>query len=270
MAAQPSGPEAGGGVAGSSGSALAGALNDPTNPPKIQAIDVIPMPGSIESIPTHAPGGSALSVERARQLTDQIRVDSQGVRAMLLRAHEGSAHLALGYANFAEYCAAEFRIERGRAYQLLDAARVAEAAQSTLVDCKGPLLTERVARELKPLLSDPEKLREVYAEASENSRDVSGIPKPPTAAAVRQVVQGRLAPRASETASPKTALTLLDAVKDISICASTGGSRDAVHAACEAALKIFSRRVKGTGTENLGECVKRLLDAVATLTQGAQ
>jgi hypothetical protein len=85
-----------------------------------------------------------------------------GREAKLLSLYEGGAHIALGYNSWAEYCQREFHMSNGRAYQLLQAARVIH--QLTIIS--SPQLTsqvpesERLARELVPLLSKPQALDE--------------------------------------------------------------------------------------------------------------
>ncbi len=129
-----------------------------------------------------------LSESEARKLTQQIKRDAQDLWKSLLQAHEGRAHAALGYATWEAYCAAEFDISRARAYQLVNAGRVARAV-STNVDASVP--SEAVAREFSPLADDPEKLREVHAEASKTA-PIGNDGKPKlTARHVRNVVQKR-------------------------------------------------------------------------------
>jgi len=129
-----------------------------------------------------------LSESEARNLTQQIKRDAQDLWKSLLQAHDGRAHAALGYATWEAYCAAEFDISRARAYQLVNAGRVARAV-STNVDASVP--SEAVAREFSPLADDPEKLREVHAEASKTA-PIGNDGKPKlTARHVRNVVQKR-------------------------------------------------------------------------------
>ena len=142
---------------------------------------------------TRAPGAKALSKDNARQLTDQIRADAQSLWMQLLRAYEGNAHNALGYTNWADYCAAEFDFSKTRSYRLLQAARVIETAELPMGD--SGIETERVAREFTPLVDDPDKLRAAHAEAvSTAPRDDDGKPKV-TATAARKAVTKRRDPK---------------------------------------------------------------------------
>jgi hypothetical protein len=114
---------------------------------------------------------------------------TQRLWAKLLSLYEGGAHIALGYNSWAEYCQREFHMSNGRAYQLLQAARVIH--QLTIVS--SPQVTsqvpesERLARELVPLLGNPQAIDEAWNEAVEQA---SGVP---TAAAVREIVTRKLA-----------------------------------------------------------------------------
>jgi hypothetical protein len=120
----------------------------------------------------------------ARRLTDEVKADAQRLWAKLLRLYEGGAHTALGYSSWADYCQQEFKLGKTRSYQLLNAARVID--QFTIVD--SPQVTsqvpesEAIARELVPLLSNPQALDEAWNESVEQAGGV------PTAQVVRDVV----------------------------------------------------------------------------------
>jgi hypothetical protein len=130
-----------------------------------------------------------LSQSEARRLTEEVKADTQRLWAKLLSLYEGRAHIALGYNSWAEYCQREFHMSNGRAYQLLQAARVIH--QLTIVS--SPQVTsqvpesEAIARELAPLLSNPQAIDEAWNEAVETAGGV------PTAQAVREVVSRKLA-----------------------------------------------------------------------------
>lgn len=124
-----------------------------------------------------AAGG--LTSQQARRLTDEVKSDAVALWAKLASLYRGQAHLALGYTSWASYCAAEFAMSDATAYRLLQAARVVEQ----LPMGSSPMSSERVARELTPLLGEPEQLQEVWEEAVERHG-----PKP-TAAEVREVVE---------------------------------------------------------------------------------
>jgi hypothetical protein len=120
-----------------------------------------------------------LSAGEARALTDEVKADAAALWRKLLRLYEGQAHVALGYGSWGEYCREEFDIGRSRAYQLLDAGRVAEALAGESTNCGtdrfavidnsvvrvertgGAPVNEAQARELAPLLDTPDELVDV-------------------------------------------------------------------------------------------------------------
>ncbi len=121
-----------------------------------------------------------LSRDEARSLTDEVKQDAERLWRKLVELYEGGAHLALGYPSWHSYCAAEFDMGQSRAYQLIDAGRVVLAIPPMVE--RPP--NERQARELVPLLDNPEALHDAWVEASANGE--------PTAASVREVVQSRM------------------------------------------------------------------------------
>ena len=259
-------PGDGGGGANHRGKSEQDHSHDRAATMQIQAIDALPMPGDLGSIPTHAPGGSALSVERARQLTDQIRCDSQGVRAMLLRAYEGSAHLVLGYESFGQYCESEFSISSSRAYRSLEAARV----ENVLIPNTGNgdiQVSDAVAHELASLLDDPEKLRETFQTAVENApRNKIGVvtvTAPHVAQALNQDAAGK---PATEPRSPSRAgVSVSEAISQVIEAIKVHGSFESTLDAVVIAKKILSHRRLGTDPKALADCVDKLLDAIGTL-----
>jgi hypothetical protein len=130
-----------------------------------------------------------LNQTEARRLTDEVKADAQRLWAKLLNLYEGRAHIALGYNSWAEYCQQEFKMGKTRSYQLLQAAQVIN--QLTKVDSPKVISqvpeSERIARELVPLLGNPEALDEAWNEAVEMAGGV------PTAQTVREVVSRKLA-----------------------------------------------------------------------------
>ena len=79
----------------------------------------------------------------------------------LLAIRERRLYLEAGFDRFEDYCRQRWEMDRIRAYQLCEAAQV-----STVVNT-GQLRNERQARELAPLLDEPDELRAVWAEALE-------------------------------------------------------------------------------------------------------
>ena len=119
-----------------------------------------------------------LTAEQARLLTDKAKTATRALWTQLLDLYAGGAHLSLGYASWADYCAAEFNMSDAQAYRLLDAARV--VAQLPMGSSP---VNERQARELAPLLNKPEKLQEVWKQALEESNGH------PTARSIRKLRQ---------------------------------------------------------------------------------
>ena len=101
------------------------------------------------------------------------------------------------FATFEDYCSRRWALEKAHAYRLIDSARVVEMISSPIgdeihseddVDIPA---TESQARELAPLLDDPEELREVWHETIERTDGK------PTAAAIKAVREERDASRES-------------------------------------------------------------------------
>lgn len=103
----------------------------------------------------------------------------------LLRIRDGRLYRQ-EYANFETYCQDRWNLSPSRAYQLIDAAYV-----STLVEVGN----EAQARELAPLLDQPEALRETWERAVEQTDGK------PTAAAVRGARE-QVAPRPVKVTEP--------------------------------------------------------------------
>jgi hypothetical protein len=124
------------------------------------------------------------SPEEARALTEQIRSATDALWQLLAEAHERRAWSALKYSSFAAYVSGEFPgMSRQRAYQLIDQATVIAALNevSTMVDT----ISERQARELTPLKSDPVKVRAAH-KAGQQIAEAEG--RKATAADMREAV----------------------------------------------------------------------------------
>lgn len=121
----------------------------------------------------------ALSPGTARLLTDEVKRDAESLWRKLVELYEGGAHVALKYSSWHAYCSAEFGMGQSRAYQLLSAGQALSTLDSTMVERP---TNERQARELAPLLTEPDQLREAWAE-------VVALHPEPTAAQVREVVE---------------------------------------------------------------------------------
>jgi phage N-6-adenine-methyltransferase len=122
---------------------------------------------------------SPLSRDEARAMTDAAKDTAGELWLMLRRLYNGQAHVALGFDSWHAYCGAEFDIGQSRAYQLVDAGRVIAALDSTIVERPA---NEGQARELVPLLDQPDQLRETWAEVRE-------LHPEPRAIDVREAVQ---------------------------------------------------------------------------------
>lgn len=144
-----------------------------------------------------------MTVEEARATVDQIKTNLESVRALLFELREREGWRALGYATWQACIQAEFHMSERRSYQLLNAHRVdqilAPAWQEasaffgknattepdrTMVQSAVPTapIPERHARELEPLVAEPEAVREVYSQVVEQTNGR------PTAPAIRGAV----------------------------------------------------------------------------------
>lgn len=124
---------------------------------------------------------AVLSPDEARSLTDEVKQDAERLWRKLVELYEGGAHRTLGYASWGTYFESEFGQSYAHGYRLLDAGRALEIVrQSPIGDSS---LNEAQARELAPLLDQPEQLRDAWAEASANGE--------PTAKSVRDAVERR-------------------------------------------------------------------------------
>lgn len=123
------------------------------------------------------PAVALLSRDEARSLTDEVKGDAERLWRKLVELYDGGAHLALGYSSWGAYFKTEFGASERHGYRLLDAGRALELVSDQLVTP----VNEAQARELVPLLDEPEKLREAWAEASSDGE--------PTAPKVREAVR---------------------------------------------------------------------------------
>ena len=91
---------------------------------------------------------------QARKLTDRIKSAADELWSLLLEAHEGKAWKSLGYTTWDAYIAAEFDMGRSQSYRLLDQARVTKAIEAAAGVPHGGQITERVARDIKPVIEE--------------------------------------------------------------------------------------------------------------------
>lgn len=125
----------------------------------------------------------------ARRLTNEVRRDLVSAREKLLRLYEGEAHLALGYSSWRSYWETEFETSWRSGYRELGAARVDRAIDQL----DNQPLPEGQARELIPLLDEPDDLRSVMRDLREEHGERL------TAATIREAVEKKLRPRTSAT-----------------------------------------------------------------------
>lgn len=184
---------------------------------------------------------SSLSRAEARSLTDEIKLDAERLWAKLLEAYEGGAHRALGYSSWGAYYETEFGGSPRRGYQLLEAGRVLESVQNFALPTP---TNDAQARELAPLLDEPELLREAWAEVVE-------LHPEPTAANVREVVQSRMGVHySSATDLWSTPQDLFDELHrefgfTLDVCATPGNAK------CAA---FFTEQQDGLAQEWRGVC----------------
>jgi hypothetical protein len=89
-----------------------------------------------------------LGSAEARRLTDQVKRDARDLWRRLNDLYERSAHLALHYASWDDYCAEEFGIGKAHAYRLLAAARTLDEIEAQSPDGDSLPTNEAQAREL--------------------------------------------------------------------------------------------------------------------------
>jgi hypothetical protein len=97
-----------------------------------------------------------LNHDDARILTDDVKRDALELWRRMLSLYEKGAHVALGYSSWGDYCEREFEMSKSAGYRVLDASRVTAQVESH--SPMGEPLSERQARELAPLKSDPPRL----------------------------------------------------------------------------------------------------------------
>lgn len=152
---------------------------------------------------------TVMSPDEARKLTDQVKDDARALWAKLLDLKQRGAHIALGYANWAEYAKAEFDLGEAQAYRLVQSAEVVKVIEASNVqlDKPAPLpKNESVVRELKPLRRQPQVMAGAWQDAVERHGPS------PTAEQVSQVVNETLERAKQARAAAKTAAASTPAV----------------------------------------------------------
>lgn len=193
-----------------------------------------------------------LSPGTARILTDEVKRDAESLWRKLVELYEGDAHSALKYPSWHAYCDAEFGMSQAHSYRLLHAGRALSVIQ---LDNGLPRPeNEAQARELAPLLDEPDVLREAWAEV------VHLHPKP-TAAQVREVVARHIEPQTEaqrrEAAEKQhrwaATLNVLDGLQHF--------DRPAIRAQAESVARLIDPDVAATRGEVI--TVERLRRAAA-------
>jgi hypothetical protein len=108
----------------------------------------------------------------ARTLTDRIKQTTDQLWRLLLEAHERKAWAALGYQSWRHYALNEFNMGQSHAYRLLDQGRVIRALEQAAGSPVGEIVTERLARDLKPRIELVTDEIETRIAAGEESIDV--------------------------------------------------------------------------------------------------
>lgn len=90
------------------------------------------------------------------------------------------------HSSFEAYCRERWSMERQRAYYIMDAAKVDKVLGSPK-----DLMNEAQARELAPLLDEPDKAKKVWAAVEQRAKETQ---KPVTATLIKQVRQEILPP----------------------------------------------------------------------------
>lgn len=120
----------------------------------------------------HMNAVTVMTKDEARALTDQIRGAINQAWDLLLSAYEQRAWASLGYASWEAYVRGEFDISRRRSYQLIDQGNVIRAIESAV--CTTVHITEREARDIKPVLTEVTEEIKERVEAGEDPKVVVG------------------------------------------------------------------------------------------------
>lgn len=127
---------------------------------------------------------SDMTEQEARELTDRIASNVEGLWQLIGEAFERKAWVALGYGSWEHYTEGEFGMSRGQAYRLVDQARTVAALEVAAGVEPGTLgasdVSARAAADIKP------DLESVAAEVSEATR---GKPKAERPEIVRDVTK---------------------------------------------------------------------------------
>ena len=117
----------------------------------------------------------------------------------LLAIRDRRLYLQGGFDTFEIYTRQRWGIDDGHARRLVDAAQVAQITASANAPMGASVENERQARELTPLLADPDELKAVWEETVKRGQDTSA---PLTASTIRAVRREREAARTGTPPPP--------------------------------------------------------------------
>lgn len=165
-----------------------------------------------------APAATAtvlMTADEARTCVERIKTNLEDVRALVFDLKEREGWKALGYAAWQDCIRAEFAMSRQRAHQLLNAYMIdrilADDPDVNNVDT-GPI-PEAHARELVPVMNEPETVREIVSKVREARGDDA------QAADIRAEVDEHLArPPRAKAARPVTVRRSVSSAADASDC----------------------------------------------------
>jgi hypothetical protein len=170
-----------------------------------------------------------LSLEQAKNLTEQIRTSGESLRTHLLAAYDGKAWKVMGYSGWPDYLAHEFDVSRSNAWKLIHTARsikvLASAAQIAEADVAltvnqatqlGPKGVEEVVQRVadrvspdEPVLDRSAALRDEVAEGLAAKRAVSESKREPHSETV-QSAERNLIPSAKAEQGAKTLQLIME------------------------------------------------------------
>lgn len=138
-----------------------------------------------------------LTRAQAKRLTQRIQSAAESLWHLLLEAHEGKAHLAMGYRTWKEYAAAEFGMTERSAFRVLDQGTVSRALTAA---AKEPVeVSQRQAAAVKPHLDEAvrrvgegEAPAEVVREIAQSPRQVDELPPADTIVSTPSVAEPTL------------------------------------------------------------------------------
>jgi hypothetical protein len=126
--------------------------------PKAAPRKRIHTPSASESTSTIVAVDGDMTPAEAAEITSKIKAYIGTTWAMLADVHDRKGYVALGYKSFEEYLRVELDVSRSRGYRLVDQAKVigaiTEAAKVSPAGDIAANITERQARDIKPILSD--------------------------------------------------------------------------------------------------------------------